>query len=182
MAKNVSIVFIIYLFFMSCHFQDSTPDKAVCTSNIISINEAKQLGVFIKKCYPKKVKINDSVNIEIIDSWYEYDFLFSDLENDYKLKNDYVPLDYHLVLRVKGDFSKNNSGYNNHWSFNNLWFVGFDTIENISVFISSKNLSINATPIKDSFPITICGIIKSIDSNKNDKLYNLDTFYIYKKR
>ncbi|MFA9212439.1 MAG: hypothetical protein ACEQSR_01145 [Candidatus Methylacidiphilales bacterium] len=166
---------IILIFLASCHFHENDQDSAVCVNNIISKEDSKQLGVFIKNCYPKKVKINDSINLDIIDAWCEYNFLFSDLENDYKLKDDYKPINYHLVLRIKGDFSKNNIGYNNHWSFENISFIGFDTVDNISVFITS---SINTKPIKDSFPINIYGIIQSIDPNKYNKLYDLDTFYI----
>ncbi len=180
MINKILKLLVLTLVLNSCNFEIDSPDKAVCTDYISSIVEAKKLGVFMKECMPKTVKIKDSITLKIIETWYEMDYLYSDLENDNKLKFDFIPTTYHLAIKIEGDLRKKYKGFDVRWNFDNF-FVLSDSTLNVTLLVSKKDIPMSI-PILDSFQVQLYGSIISKDINKYDQLYKLDSFYVFKKQ
>jgi len=57
-----------------------------------TISNSKELGLFLGEYNPVKVNINDTIQFDIIQAWVEYNFYYSDLENDRETKLQKIKL------------------------------------------------------------------------------------------
>lgn len=136
MKSLIFLSFLILLF--SCGNDHAKVDIAK------ELKRSKQLGLFIKEFKPKSVKINDTLNFDIVSAWLEYNFYYDDLDQnslkkenwrdgtDWKIKKEFNPINKgHLSFLIKGDFRKKFKAYNNGW---NLYYCQL---------IESKDTAIN---------------------------------------
>lgn len=119
---------LLVIMLVSCNldFVDKGP---LYISAVKDIHRSKELGIFIKEFKPKSIRINDTLDFDIVSAWLEYNFYTYDIEEMYmkrnnwnegknwKLKKDFNPINKgHLSFVVKGDFKKRYRTYNDGWN------------------------------------------------------------------
>lgn len=121
------VLCLLVLVVVSCNYilVDKGPLYIYSVKNI---SRSKDLGIFIHEFNPINIKINDTLNLEIVSAWVEHNIYTTDIENKYmkkedwvdskewKLKKDFNPINKgHLSFIVKGDFRKKYKTYDDNW-------------------------------------------------------------------
>ena len=184
----------LVMMLVSCNL--NLVDKGpVYISAVKDIHRSKELGLFINEFNPKNIRINDTLDFEIVRAWIEYNFYSSDIEDKYmkkdnwqegkewKLKKDFDPINKgHLSFIIKGDFRKKYKTYNNGWdlaycelietkdtSFSNN-FTYFETDGPVSYDSLTNNIKLQCEYY-----------VASKDTNRYGNWINFGTFNLSKK-
>ncbi len=162
-----------------------------------TISNSKELGLFLGEYNPVKVNINDTIQFDIIQAWVEYNFYYSDLENDretklqkIKLKKNFTPINgAHVSFLVKEDLMKkycclfNNVNENDiHWELEYYEIIKSDTLnKDKNTYLESYG-PIDYQNLPDSIAVILNHFVPSLDSTKYGSEVEFARFYLTKKR
>jgi hypothetical protein len=182
MNYKILYVLLVFLMLYSCNIDIKKIDQPVFDEEHLTISKSKELGVFIRAYKPNLIKINDSINFEIIESWIENTYYYSDIDKNGQLIKDFKPLNgTRLLISCKGNFRKKYKGFGYNWEIKDMLYLLPDSSDKkpITFFSTYKNeFSDSIAP--DSIEIKLIYSIPSDNPDEFDIVKPLGHFYLYK--
>jgi len=173
--KHLIICFFISIFFASCNFSIDKVNSAYWTN---SIQESKEMGLFIHKYDTIFVQINDTIKFHIDEAWCERQIWHSNLDENNKLIEMPKIFYYQLILKIRENDTLAFARFNEDWRIEKMDYLSADYGHYLVAYDSNL---VSSKILPDSLEIKLVYSIPSKIPNEFDKIEHLGSFYLYKK-
>ncbi len=164
---------IVSIITTGCDFKFNKTDKAYISK---SIRESKEKGIYENEYVSTHISINDTIEFTILEAWSEKRVMYSNVDEDGKVKNIDNINSHHVILKLTENIQDKISSFQDTWRFKGM---GYFSNEHGNYIYAYNCDLISSNPIPtDSIQINLEYSIPPEKEGEFRKVKPLGDFYL----